>query len=86
MQSFGRHMISMCGYCFSFAILFPFSLMAHDTLKKTSAHMQYAFYGQIQTVYPNVLNETPKTIHFPFELNGKLMALGASILKHFRLK
>ena len=28
---------------------------------------------------------TPKNINFSFETNGKLMALGAPILKHFRV-
>ena len=28
---------------------------------------------------------TLKTINFPFETNGKLMALGVPILKHFRV-
>ena len=28
---------------------------------------------------------TPKNINFPFETNGKLMLLGVSILKHFRV-
>ena len=28
---------------------------------------------------------TPKNINFSFETNGKLMALGVPILKHFRL-
>ena len=28
---------------------------------------------------------TPKTIHFPFGTNGKLMVLGVPILKHFRV-
>ena len=28
---------------------------------------------------------TPKNINFSFETNGKLMALGVPILKHFRV-
>ena len=28
--------------------------------------------------------DTKKTIHFPFETNGKLMVLGVPILKHLR--
>ena len=28
---------------------------------------------------------TPKNINFSFEINGKLMALGVPILKHFRI-
>ena len=28
---------------------------------------------------------TPKTINFSFETNGKVMALGVPILKHFRV-
>ena len=28
---------------------------------------------------------TPKNINFSFEINGKLMALGVPILKHFRV-
>ena len=29
--------------------------------------------------------DTKKTIHFPYETNGKLMVLGVPILKHFRV-
>ena len=29
---------------------------------------------------------TPKNINFSFETNGKLMALGVPILKHFRVR
>ena len=29
--------------------------------------------------------ETPKNINFSLETNGKLMALGVPILKHFRV-
>ena len=28
---------------------------------------------------------TPKTFHFPFGTNGKLMVLGVPLLKHFRV-